>query len=189
MSTERRTLGVYSRKRPLGPNGERLCYNCGGPLPKMRRFNCSPACSEEWRGKTSPAHMRYLVLQRDKGICALCGTDCVALKQMWTQLHGRDEARLLFLSRHGIPPSRSSSVFWDADHITPVVEGGGGCGLSKHRTLCIPCHQEETARLAARLAESRSRAAIEKAESVLTRPVFGDEKCIEARDVLRAKAK
>lgn len=45
--------------------------------------------------------------------------------------------------------------FWQSDHINPVAEGGGSCGLGNLRTLCTPCHAVETARLAARLAETR----------------------------------
>lgn len=44
---------------------------------------------------------------------------------------------------------------WDADHVKPVIEGGGGCGLDNYRTLCVPCHKRETAKLAARRAEAR----------------------------------
>lgn len=44
---------------------------------------------------------------------------------------------------------------WDADHIVPVVEGGGECDLENYRTLCHPCHKIVTADLAARLAERR----------------------------------
>lgn len=39
---------------------------------------------------------------------------------------------------------------WEADHIVPVVEGGGGCGLEGYRTLCVPCHKTHTAALARR---------------------------------------
>lgn len=41
---------------------------------------------------------------------------------------------------------------WDADHIIPVVEGGGQCGLENYRTLCHICHKKATKALAARRA-------------------------------------
>lgn len=49
----------------------------------------------------------------------------------------------------------TSRRFWEADHIVPVSEGGGGCGPEGYRTLCLPCHRKETAKLAARLAAKR----------------------------------
>src|ERR1700689_1695263 len=120
MSTTRRTAGVYSRQRPLGPNGERICYNCAGPLPKGRPFNCSPKCSEEWRCKTSPAHLRFVIFRRDKGICALCGTDTVALQAEYDKIPktsviehmAGDGARNAFLKVHGIPWGRVASDWW-----------------------------------------------------------------------------
>jgi 5-methylcytosine-specific restriction protein A len=158
MSTARRTAGVWSRKRPLGPNGERICYNCGGPLPKGKPYNCSSKCSEEWRAKTSPAHMRYLLHQRDRGVCALCGLDTDALKRQYDEFRDREKRGQLwnakqdeFLKAHGIPWGRVVSDWWDADHITPVIEGGGECGLENFRTLCIPCHKKETAELRRRM--------------------------------------
>lgn len=39
---------------------------------------------------------------------------------------------------------------WEADHIVPVSEGGALCGLEGLRTLCLPCHKKESARLAGR---------------------------------------
>lgn len=33
---------------------------------------------------------------------------------------------------------------WEADHITPVSKGGGGCDLSNYQTLCKECHKEKT---------------------------------------------
>jgi 5-methylcytosine-specific restriction protein A len=166
VSTLRRTNGVHSRKRPLGPNGEKICYNCGGPLPKGRPFNCSPACSEEWRGKTSPSYMRYVIFNRDHGICAHCGVDTVALKKEYEALRSAEKSSFLskrdqnspsiqFMKAHGIPWGRVCSDWWDADHIVPVVENGGECGLANFRTLCIPCHAKETRELAARRARQR----------------------------------
>lgn len=43
----------------------------------------------------------------------------------------------------------------EVDHILPVSEGGGGCGLDNLRTLCVCCHRHETRKLAARRAEQR----------------------------------
>ena len=43
------------------------------------------------------------------------------------------------------------SDFWQADHIIPVAEGGGDCGLENLRTLCTPCHLRETENLRSRL--------------------------------------
>jgi hypothetical protein len=44
---------------------------------------------------------------------------------------------------------------WEADHIIPVIEGGGECGLDNYRPLCLQCHRKETAALAKRRAEKR----------------------------------
>lgn len=44
---------------------------------------------------------------------------------------------------------------WEADHIVPVIEGGGQCDLDNYRTLCLPCHRRVTAELARRRAERR----------------------------------
>lgn len=44
---------------------------------------------------------------------------------------------------------------WEADHIIPVSEGGGGCGIEGYRTLCIECHRRETGLLAGRTAGRR----------------------------------
>jgi 5-methylcytosine-specific restriction endonuclease McrA len=48
---------------------------------------------------------------------------------------------------------------WEADHIVPVVEGGGASRdqdpLANLRTLCLRCHRAETRALAARRAKAR----------------------------------
>ena len=154
MSTARRTVGVYSSPAPRGPAGEKLCRNCLKALPKGKRHNCSPQCSDEWQCKTSPAHLRYRLQQRDKGICALCNADTLALREQYRKLRG--DAAIQFAEAHGIPAGRRWSDWWDADHIVPVIEGGGECGLENYRTLCIPCHKKETAKLAKRIARRRA---------------------------------
>jgi len=54
-------------------------------------------------------------------------------------------------------PRKLKHSLWQADHITPVVEGGGGCGLDNLRTLCTRCHHAETSALAKRRAVSKRR--------------------------------
>jgi 5-methylcytosine-specific restriction endonuclease McrA len=49
----------------------------------------------------------------------------------------------------------TSGHTWEADHIVPVVEGGGQCGLENYRTLCLRCHRKATAELARRRASAR----------------------------------
>jgi len=44
---------------------------------------------------------------------------------------------------------------WDADHIVPVKEGGGLCGLDNLRTLCIKCHKTITTSFVKELAQKR----------------------------------
>jgi 5-methylcytosine-specific restriction protein A len=106
--------------------------------------------------------MRYLLFKRDKGICVLCQTDTVVLKAEYDALpkvsgfaDDSGNARSQFLELHGIPHGRAWSDWWDADHITPVIEGGGECGLDNFRTLCIPCHRKVTKELHSRLKQKR----------------------------------
>jgi hypothetical protein len=45
---------------------------------------------------------------------------------------------------------------WDADHVVPVIEGGGECDLSNIRTLCLLCHERVTAELRVRRLAARA---------------------------------
>jgi 5-methylcytosine-specific restriction protein A len=101
--------------------------------------------------------MRYLLEKRDHGICALCGVDTYELAKQFNLLPKgwpTPPERANFLEKHGIPLSRVLSDWWDADHIVPVIEGGGECTLENFRTLCIPCHKKVTKELRARLAKA-----------------------------------
>jgi hypothetical protein len=87
-------------------------------------------------------------VERDRGICALCGVDTLALRREFLALDRawrQDGAevrrrRVAWLQAHGIPVARADGRWWDIDHIVPVVDGGGFCGLKNLQTLCIPCH-------------------------------------------------
>ena len=146
-STRRTMPSAYHHKQKRGPNGERLCRWCEQPVEPPRRTYCSDECVHEWLIRTDPAYLRQRVFKRDRGVCALCGRDTEALRKELSRLRWRDRRnRMMEL---GLPPHRQT--FWDADHIVPVVEGGGECGLDNIRTLCWWCHRDETKKLRRRL--------------------------------------
>lgn len=141
MSTRRKAPGGWS----YGNARLKACRRCGGEIPEggRRRTFCSAECVHEWKLRTDPNYVRLKVFERDKGICALCGLDTQTLAP---------------LNRWGrTPGARGTGHLWQADHIVPVVEGGGECGLDGFRTLCTACHKSETAKLRKRMSQARRR--------------------------------
>jgi 5-methylcytosine-specific restriction enzyme A len=151
MSTSRTMPGGFAKRSSLakGPNGRNLCRYCSLEVPKGRSTFCSEWCVNEWRLRTDPGYLREQVFARDKGVCALCGVDTQAA---WNHIRKLPWARRrLALAEWGLRGKTRSSL-WDADHIVPVVEGGGECDLDNIRTLCLKCHRKQTAELRARRA-------------------------------------
>jgi len=137
-----------------GPNGRNLCRWCNLEVPKGRQTFCSDWCVEEWRLRTDPGYLREKVLDRDKGVCAQCRVDCVAA---WLHLKRlRGPGRLKAFAGWGLRVGSRKSL-WDADHIVPVVEGGGECDLANIRTLCLKCHRVATLELRQRRRGSEPR--------------------------------
>ena len=134
MSTRRTRPGgwVQRQKRP--------CRWCGGEVPKGRFTFCGEVCVHEWKVRTDPGYLRARVFERDRGVCALCGVDTEALRKGKRKLDYA--ARRQFEKDWGV-----RRQLWDADHIVPVVEGGGECGLDNMRTLCLKCHRAATLEL------------------------------------------
>lgn len=161
---------VNERALPRGPNGRALCRRCREEVPRGSRTFCSRACVHEWKIRSQPAYQARELLRRDGGVCAICGLDCDWLANLlhrWPRPRGgarvshdpmpREEWRAL-LRGLGFPAGAHwRSRLWDVDHIVPVAEGGGSCGLENLRTLCMPCHCAETAELARRRARARRR--------------------------------
>lgn len=109
--------------------------------------------------------IRGAVFRRDHGICALCKMDTEAERARCQQWHPPDSVCIETWSRgtaelriqrmlQGFP--QPIETWWQADHIVPVVRGGGCCELEGFRTLCIVCHKAVTAQLAAELAADRA---------------------------------
>lgn len=89
--------------------------------------------------------MRAQVFARDRGICSNCKVDAVAWRRRLRALPPQDRA--VVLAADGIKESQLQKSLWEADHILPVSQGGGCCGLENLRTLCIRCHRIETSKL------------------------------------------
>jgi len=139
---------------PTGPNGLPLCRWCDLEiLTRRRRTFCSGYCVDQWRLRTDPTYLRDQVFARDRGLCALCRADTVAIFAALKRTPPRSPARAAGLSFYGLKSITSRRSLWDADHILPVAEGGGQCDLSNLRTLCLPGHREATAKLLQRLAQ------------------------------------
>ena len=140
----RRTLPggwVKPGELALGPHGRPLCRWCQLEVPPPRRTFCSDWCVHEWRLRSDPGYLRERIQQRDHGICAACGIDTVlALAHL---KRSRGSNRRAGLAHWGLKRLHRASL-WDADHIVPVVEGGGQCDLSNMRTLCLRCHRQTT---------------------------------------------
>ncbi len=95
----------------------------------------------EWKLRTDPGYVRECVLKRDRAVCAVCRTDT---HEAWLRLkRARGERRAEMLAKWNLTKMNRRTL-WDADHIVPVVEGGGECDLSNIRTLCLRCHREVT---------------------------------------------
>jgi 5-methylcytosine-specific restriction endonuclease McrA len=146
--------GAAERDRlERGPNDRALCRWCSLEVPGGRFTFCSEWCVHEWRLRTNPGYLREQVFQRDKGVCSLCRVDTYAAFIELKRSRSRQRQKLL--ARWGLKRMSRKSL-WDADHIIPVVEGGGECDLANLRTLCLLCHGKQTAELRRRLRQQAS---------------------------------
>ncbi len=143
MSTTRAMRGgwVDRKSMPRGQNGRGLCRWCSLEVPQGRYTFCSEFCVHEWRLRTQPGYLREKVFERDHGICAECGIDTVIASRKLRFARG---AKRRELSAYWGLRQRSRKSLWDADHILPVIEGGGECDLENIRTLCLRCHHKAT---------------------------------------------
>ena len=137
------------------------CTWCGTLVGKGRRTWCSDKCIEAYRLEHQWPYIRSRVHERDKGICALCGCDADKMKRLRKLVRRREgweSYRHLTEYWYRMGFDRGPNDYWQADHILPRIRGGTN-ELTNLRTLCVPCHKQETARLAADRATKRKDAA------------------------------
>jgi 5-methylcytosine-specific restriction endonuclease McrA len=103
-----------------------------------RRTFCGEACVHEWKIRSSPWYVRREVKKRDKGVCRLCGLNVIKAHREWRRAQPPTSDRKARKSWRAARPR------WEADHIVPVADGGGECGLENYRLLCRPCHVRVT---------------------------------------------
>ncbi len=124
MSTARTLQGGWVPRHsiPRGANGRGLCRWCNLEVPPRRFTFCSAYCVHEWRLRTQPRYLREQVYARDRGVCSVCGIDSdVELRRL---RRSRGAKRAEQMARWGLK-TRLRKSLWDADHIVPVIEGGG----------------------------------------------------------------
>ena len=147
------------------------CAWCAENLPStslargVQATYCSQKCVDEGRlkrgGMFSSSRVREQIFALEGGVCCRCRRNAHAL---YTRLFGLQPSERLNVLAHanwGLPKSSTAlerllqhpteGDFWQADHIVPVIEGGGGCDLGNLQTLCTPCHRIETGKLRARM--------------------------------------
>lgn len=114
---------------------------------------------------TRQRYQKYLVLEdlypSIHGYCACgCGKELNGHKYKWYSKKCSDGAYTSFCIVKGNTSIIRQELFkidkgvcrqcskysdkWDADHILPVAQGGGGCTLDNYQTLCETCHKEKT---------------------------------------------
>ena len=121
-----------------GLNGRGLCRWCSREVEPPRRTFCSGRPARVTRGgavrEPGGGCVHEWMIRRDPGYARL-------------QVLARDQRRCWICGE--------VDLRWEMDHILPVAEGGGSCGLSNLRTLCRVHHLLVTRELRARLAVRR----------------------------------
>lgn len=140
MSTDRRRAVTADNwgKPDRNEAGEPICRWCRTVVRPPRRTFCGDACVHEWKVRSSPGYVRERVWKRDRGVCRLCGFDVGKAERGWRRRKPRP------FDRYARRQWRAARPRWEADHILPVADGGGLCGLDNYRLLCRSCHLNVT---------------------------------------------
>jgi 5-methylcytosine-specific restriction protein A len=156
-TVRRRAVNADDWGKPERNNaGQPICRWCRALVRPPRRTFCGDACVHEWKLRSNPGYVRRQVWKRDRGLCGRCGFDVRGAERRWRR------ERPPASDRGARRRWRASRPRWEADHIIPVADGGGECGLENYRLLCRSCHTRVTSqwrRLKVVVREALSRAA------------------------------
>ena len=150
LSTRRRLTSAEAPPSKRGAHGGRLCRWCSLEVFPPQQTYCSTRCIHEWRLRSDTAYLRSQVFLRDKGVCACCALDTLALRRRMFDLPTAEREKVG--AELGFPAHQARHLaLWEADHTVPVSQGGGvdvgepSGGVESFQTLCVPCHQRKTA--------------------------------------------
>ena len=101
------------------------CIECDADLSGRRKGTkyCNEDCRVKWYARHDYATLVWVILERDKHICQLCG---------YSQ---RSRAHRASQGYQGL----------EVDHIVPISDGGDVFDQDNCRTLCEDCHRKVTA--------------------------------------------
>ncbi|PVV05068.1 hypothetical protein BB560_000406 [Smittium megazygosporum] len=165
-------LQIVDTRLLRGISGNVLCRYCGKETKTLFQTFCDDNCVQEFTIRTQPKIVRQKLYERDNGVCALCYFPAntyfkklknsksyeeamkildsleMEISQIWKKKTKaiRDKSNWIADSKEKQEACKliTPGLFWEAAHITDVVDGGGICGLEGYRTLCVPCHEIET---------------------------------------------
>ncbi|GAB5356345.1 hypothetical protein AAMO2058_000282600 [Amorphochlora amoebiformis] len=122
---------------------------------------CSYKCRLDYQTRTNGSAVRRQLFELEHGRCSICKFDAHSFYLRIKVLPVSQRRRLIEQNPYvkGLSTRRKEALvigpsegqLWQADHINPVSEGGGECGLDNYRTLCTLCHNKETEKLRQRL--------------------------------------
>jgi len=119
---------------------------------------CSSTCQEKAVVQSDQAAARVQLFAIERGVCKLCGLDAHELFRRVAALEPPMRYQELMQANFALPKKfeklltdPKEGMFWQADHIVPVSEGGGEADLANFRTLCTMCHVKETRKLEIRI--------------------------------------
>ena len=103
--------------------------------------------------------LRDKVYERDHGVCAKCGLDTKTLMEVGQYLMKEcrwKRSEWKYILKQAKIKTAPGLTYWQADHIIAKTEGGSD-ELDNRRTLCITCHERETAYLLKRKGRTSSK--------------------------------
>jgi HNH endonuclease len=146
----------------------KACAWCSSDLTQAQRIAkavyCSQECAETGRlrrGGWASTAIRSAMFALEGGVCQKCNINAHAFYEQITALEPAERLNRYQSAKWRMPASNKAyqsmvnepkeGDFWQVDHKVAVAEGGGNCGLENLRTLCVPCHRDETEKLRVRL--------------------------------------